>query len=62
MAFAAIRSKVLFMFIQLLLLLPLRVGGGWGCAGSLFCGVGLYVRSSSAIILVTKRELIALLK
>ena len=59
MAKAAVRSKavVLLLLTFCLLLLPL-----WGvCNCSMFCCTLLYVHSSIAIILMGKRELVALL-
>ena len=56
MAFAADHSKavILLLFIQISLLMHLRMGF---CVGSLFCGV---VLSSLTIILLSKREVFAL--
>ena len=59
MAKAAVHSKavVLLLLTFCLLLLPL-----WGvCNCSMFCFTLLYVHSSIAIILMGKRELVALL-
>ena len=58
-AWAAVRYKgvVMLLFACCLLLLPL-----WGvCGCSMFCCTLLYVTSSFAIILMRKRELVALL-
>ena len=58
MAWAAVRSKavVLLLLTFCLLLLPL-----WKSVIVMFCRTLLYVHSSIAIILMGKRELIALL-
>ena len=58
MALAAVRSKVVVLLLLTLLIVTPIVGV---CNCSMFCCTLLYVHSSIAIILMGKRELIALL-
>ena len=64
MAKAAVRSKavVLLLLTCCLLLLPLWESVVGVCNCSIFCCTLLYVPSSFAIILMGKRELVALLR
>ena len=59
MAWAAVRSKaVILLLLTFLFIVTLIVGV---CNCSMFCCTLLYVHSSIAIILMGKRELVALL-
>ena len=59
MAYAAVRSKAVVLLLLTFLFIVTPIVGVCNC--SMFCCTLLYVHSSIAIILMGKRELIALL-
>ena len=58
MAWAAVRSKVVFLLLLTFLFIVTPIVGVCNC--SIFCCMLLYVHSSIAIILMGKRELVTL--
>ena len=58
-ALAAVRSRAVVLLLLTFLFIVTPIVGGCNC--SMFCCTLLYVHSSIAIILMGKRELVALL-